>query len=173
MNPWNLPFQRWPLRHHLLLAILAVAAVGLGLQWWLAKTQSSLDKHRLDLLALQGQMGGQQAGTQPTARVDFTHHLPSLSRSHEVVNDISRFAQSEGVLITSMAVSPQAASVVDLGKVNFDLSATAEYKAAKAWLAELLGRYPSLGIQSMSMRAQASDPAKLEVRLSLVLFVKD
>lgn len=50
---------------------------------------------------------------------------------------------------------------------------TADYRAMRAWLAELLGRYPTLGIQNMTVRAQPNDQVRQETRVTLVFFVKN
>jgi hypothetical protein len=78
-----------------------------------------------------------------------------------------------GVKVLSMAIDSQAATSSELGRVQFNVSAQADYTNTKAWLAELLGRYPSLGIQSLAIRVHPTDPVRQEARVVLVLYVKD
>ena len=61
----------------------------------------------------------------------------------------------------------------ELGAVRFDIAAKANYGAAKAWLADALGRYPSIGIQTLMLQPAPAEPARQEVRVVLALFVKD
>jgi hypothetical protein len=70
-------------------------------------------------------------------------------------------------------VAPHAASDSELGRVQINVTGQAQYKDTKDWLAELMDRYPSLALQSLSLRAQANDPVRQDIRLTLVLVVKD
>ncbi len=173
MNPWNTPFRRWPLYHHVLLAsLLVVVVLGLG-RWWLLQAQGSFSTGQQYLHAIQGERDAAQGNKPSSAWRDPTHVLPSASRAEDVVRDIAKFAQSAGVRIASLAVAPQAASASEVGKVEFTLVAIAEYQATKAWLAELLARYPALGIHDLAMRPQPSNSLVQDIQLSLTLFVKD
>lgn len=143
----------------------------MGAQWWLVRDNALL-------LDMQSQRAALQTHIQalPKAAVappDFVQALPASSRVDDVSRDIGQFAKGLDVRVVSMAIDPQPLSTTELGKVQFNVSALADYKSAKSWLGELLGRYPSLGIQSMAVRASPTDMGRQEIRVVLVLYVKD
>lgn len=173
MNPRNIPFRRWPLYHHVLLASALVAVVFVLGWWWLLQTQTSFANGLRYLHTIRVDRGAAPGNKPGNVRRGLTHVLPSALHSEDVVRDITKFGQSLGVRIVSLAVAPQAASASEVGKVQFILVAVAEYQAAKAWLAELLARYPTLGIQTLAMRPQSNNPLAQDIQLSLTLFVKD
>lgn len=167
------PFQRWPLRHHILTASIAVTVLALG-GWWLTHTTASLsDTRNAQLQSLQTQLVAVREGNPDPPTGDFTQSLPLFSRSDDVVHELSRQAQVLGVQIASLSIAATEPNTRDIRKVQLNLTVSAEYRGIKAWLAEMLGRYPSLGIQSLSMRSLPNDPLRQEAQLSLVLFVKD
>jgi type IV pilus biogenesis protein CpaD/CtpE len=167
------PFQRWPLAYHALVAgLVAASLVSVG--WWYLQSQTTtLAALQSQRETLQNQVDIQRRAVPSTVQVDFARALPSVLRADEVQRDISRFAQTLGVQISSLSVQTRPPSTTEIGKVNFNLVAQADYTACKTWLAELLGRYPSLGVQNLSMHAQANEGIRQDIRLSLVLFVKD
>jgi hypothetical protein len=169
---WRLPFQRWPLQHHMLAAGLGVMALAAGGWWYLHKSQTALIVLQGEHLAAQRQLDLVPSQNKPREQTDFQTMLPGAARADDVVRDVNRFAQSLGVQINSLAVENRAGTVSELAKVQFNVVAQAEYKNAKTWLAELLARYPTLAVHSMSLRAQPNGGARQDVRVTLVLFVK-
>lgn len=169
----RIPFQRWPFRYHLLTASLTVASMAIG-GWWLTRHTSSLANERsTELQSLQVKLeAAGHRGLQKTPG-NFTESLPLVSRSDEVVNELSRQAQLLGVQISSLSVIASDPSASELRRVQFNLNASAEYKAAKTWLTEILSRYPSLGVQSLSIRGLPNDSVRQETQVSFVLYVKD
>ncbi len=169
----RLPFRRWPLHHHILLACLIVFGLAVGGLWWIKQSRFALVSLQYERQSVQGQLDVALRTVQPAVKLDFTQSLPTMARSDDVARDVSRFAQSLNVQITSLTVDPRAATPSELGRVQFNLTGQAAYKDTKAWLAELLSRYPSLAIQSLSLRTQPNDPVRQDVRVTLVLIVKD
>ena len=169
----RLPFRRWPLHHHILLACLIVLGMAAGSFWWIQQSRSALLTLQHERQSVQGQLDAALRSGPPIVKPDFTQSLPTLARSDDVARDIGRFAQPLNVQITSLTVDPRAATPSELGRVLFNLTGQAAYKDTKAWLAELLSRYPSLAIQSLSLRTQPTDPVRQDVRVTLVLVVKD
>ncbi len=169
----RIPFQRWPFRYHVLTASLVVAATLVG-GWWLTRHISSLANERsTELQSLQVQLqAARHKGLQKPSG-DFTQSLPLVSRSDEVVHELSRQAQLLGVQITSLSVIASDPSASELRKVQFNLNTNAEYRAIKTWLAEVQGRYPSLGIQSLSIRGLPNGSVRQETQVSFVFYVKD
>lgn len=169
---WRLPFQRWSLRYHALLAGLVVMALAAAGWWHLHKSQTAFTALRGEHLTAQRQLDEALEPKKPQEQPDFQTTLPGAARADDVVRDINRFAQSLGVQINSLSVENRAATVSELAKVQFNVAAQAEYKNGKAWLAELLARYPTLAVQSMSLRAQPNGVARQDIRVTVVLFVK-
>lgn len=167
----RVPFERWSVLSHVALAALLLIAIALG-GWW------RLQVDHADLFALQNQQKSLQAQMVglpgPVAvQANFAQSLPDLGRVDDVARDIGQFAKDLGVQVVSMAIDSQAPSPAEWGRVQFNVSAQAQYKNTKTWLAELLGRYPALGIQSVSIRAHPTDSTRQEVRVAMVLYVKD
>ncbi len=127
---------------------------------------TQLQSLQAQLTVLRGKSTGPLSG-------DFTQSLPLFSRSDDVVHELSRQAQVLGVQIASLSISATEPTNSDIRKVQLNLTASAEYRVIKAWLAEMLGRYPSLAIQSLSVRALPNDSQRQEAQLSFVLFVRD
>ena len=173
MNPWKLPFQRWSMFQHGLAAALLVGCVVIAANWLNSRAEAALAQGSRDLKSMKQQLAAPPSGPSHLSQRDFTHALPSGSRSHDVVHDISGYAQTSGVLIDSLTVEQRPGTAIDISNFQFSVTANAEYRAIKTWLAPLLARHPTLGVQSLSMRPLASESARLDLRLSLVFFVKD
>lgn len=172
LNPTT-PWRRWPWWQHTLAAALALAtlaAAGLELLRHVtasAQTQhNALDSAQRLLRDLQARQAALPAG-------NFTQHLPPASSADDVARDLARFAEVGRVQVQSLTLQPQPATPRELGKVQFNVSASADYVALKAWLAELLGRYPALAVLTLTLRSAPNDGARLTSQVSLVLWVKD
>ena len=99
-------------------------------------------------LASAGATGvGAAAAPLPAANPFAT--LPPRVRADDVVRDAGREAQMLGLAISTLSVAQQAASPREWGRVTFTVAASGEYRAAKAWLAAVLARYPSLAVQTL------------------------
>jgi Tfp pilus assembly protein PilO len=172
---WSRPISRWPLAVHACVAVvllLAVWGVGYGVlknaRHELAKANSSLDT-----LQAQARQNSAAVVAKPMeVPPNFTHSLPSREAADAVVRDMGRHAQSLGLTLGALTVVHQASTARELGKVQLTLTANGEYAKAKAWLAELLARYPSLAVQTLSARA-AAEATRQEWQLVLALYVKD
>jgi HAMP domain-containing protein len=169
------PFSRWPLLVHFACAAgvvaLAVLAAWAGVLRAQQRTVALRQQVAAQELVQQQRATALQAAT--TALPDFTHSLPERTVADDVLRDMGRHAASQGVSLGAIAVSHQEPSLRELGKVQFTVTANAQYPKAKAWLAELLARYPSLAVQTLSVRAgSAADVARQEWQTVLTLYVK-
>lgn len=173
MLDWRLPFRRWRLTHHALLAALALLCVAALGGWLLQRATRTLATLQVQQQTLNQalQSGANLAQNGPGG--DFVGQLPSRLRTDELSRDIGAFAQVAGVDISALVLDTRDASSHELGRVQFNVTAQAEYKATKAWLAELLARYPALGVQSLALNAPPNESTRQEVRLVLVWYVKD
>jgi hypothetical protein len=155
------------------MACLIVGSAAAGEWWWLQKLKRTLTSRQDDHRTAQIELKAAQRSVPEVVKKSFVDALPSVQQTDEVARDIGRFAQTLGVQIASLFVQVRAPSAREVGKVQFNLAAQADYSSAKAWLAELLARYPSLSVQSLSIRAQPNNAARQDIQLTLVLFVKD
>lgn len=168
----NTPWQRWPNAAHLSLAFALIAIV-CAIAWSAINTiYSRIRTSQDELQTAQKQLLAIRQSARELSQTNFTHGLPQATRSDDVIRDMTRSAQSLGIQISSLTVQTQPRSERELGKIQYQLSMTADYRSTKTWLAELLGRYPTLGIQNMTMRAQPNEPTRQETRATLVFFVK-
>lgn len=169
----RLPFRRGLIHQHAFLAAGAVCVVAFVCWWHLDTAAAGLSALQQEGAVVQRQLVASQAASPQAVQPSLIHALPNISRADDVARDIGRFAQPLGVRIASLNVQTHAGTTTELAKVQFNLAAQADYTAAKAWLAELLGRYPTLAVQSLSIRASANEAPTQELRLGLVLWVKD
>lgn len=170
---FRLPFQRWRVLYHVLAAVVFLGLVVMTGWWYLQTSQSRLDALHTETKLLQNQLENANFALVPQLSSDFGQTLPSITTSDDVARDFGRFAQTLGVQITSLSVERRPASAGELSKVQFNVVAQAEYRASKAWLAQLLSRYPSLSIQSLSLRGAANDASRQDVRATFLLFAKE
>ncbi len=169
------PFRRWPFAVHALLAlacVLLVGAVGYGLNKQ-AKNRWLASENTLKALQSEARLADARAAQAAAPSIDFTDGLPSRSTVDDVVRDIGRFAQSQALGLGALTIAHQTPTARELGRVQLTLSAVGEYAKTKAFMAELLARYPSLAVQSLTVRAGATDSAAQEWQWLLVLYTKD
>ncbi len=173
MHFLHIPARRWPLFQHGLMACALLVVMGLGCALW-------LDHAGKQTLALQTEITQQQElldaaslRASPMVSQDFSQSMPPLHRRDALARDISRFAKDLGVQINTLSTETRPATALEVAKVQFNLSLQADYRASKEWLSSLLARYETLAVQSISIRSQAGDALKHEIRISLVFYAKD
>lgn len=152
---------------------LLVVGVAATVWWGIQQEQAALGSRNREFQTLKSQLETSRTIAQQSASGNFTLALPLTAQSDDIVRDMSRLAGSLGVQIASLTVQMQQASTRELGQIQYHLAMNADYRATKSWLAHLLGRYAALSIQTLTVRAIPNDPARQEVRVTLVLFVKD
>lgn len=173
MNPWRLPAKRWSILQHMLLASLLVLGVAAASWIWGQVSRNALSASRAELLELRSQQKSvQRASTSPSS-TSLAQTLPGARQSEDIVREIGRSAQALGVKVVSLSIEPRAATATEFGRVQFSLVVSAQYRAVKSWIAELLSRYPRLGVASMSMQNSANDPSQLDISMIMVLITKD
>lgn len=173
MQLFRIPFRRWPLWFHIAVACLILIAIAAGGWKFVRNATASLHARNAELQSQQTRLQTLQRAELKPIQGNFVNSFPPISRSDDVVRDMSRHAQSMNIQIASLAIATSEPSSSELRKVQYSLTATGDYRSVKAWLSEMLGRYPSLGVQTLSMRGLPSDAFRQEAQLVLVLFVKD
>lgn len=172
MPGYRIPLSQWPLRRHItvaatLVVVLILAVLALGR--WQASQQQAVQTHTA---ALQQELQQFQQQHSTSTPPDLFSTLPTASRSDDITRDIARFAQTHGVQISTVGIEVRKASETQWPQHLFQVSAQCAYPACKAWLAELLDRYPSLTVQSLSIQSNPQSPVQLELRASLAWFVR-
>jgi hypothetical protein len=168
-------FSRWSLLAHLGLALALLVLMYALMQGALMLSQQLLLASENALNVLQAQArdaSARDAAITNTQPLDFTHGLPTQSTIDDVVRDLGRFAQTQGLKPGALNIAHQAATNRELGKTQLTLTLQGEYGKSKAFLAELMARYPSLAVQTLSVRA-GTDRARQEWQLVLALYTKD
>ena len=104
---------------------------------------------------------------------DFTQLLGRPSDRGVILRDISRFAQTTSLQLSSLSVQSQTGSEREFGSIQLAVATSGSYSPTKAWLTELLKRYPFMSIQAMAFRAQPSDSSHIEATFSLTVFIEN
>jgi hypothetical protein len=149
---------------------MAMAGVA-GLLMYTAAERAN--KQQAELRALETRLQILLQDEKKRASSNFIQNLPLASSADEVVRDMGRHAQAMKIQMASLSIAVSDPSPALIRKVQFNLSASGDYTSMKNWLAEMLGRYPSLGVQTLSLRGLPNDALRQEIQLALVLFVRD
>jgi Tfp pilus assembly protein FimT len=169
------PFSYWPVAVHISLACVLVLLVFGVTKTLASKERRQLAGSKTQLAALVKQARSDalaESNISVQAAPDFTQSLPNRNVADDVVRDMGRNAATIGVNLGAVTVVHQDASARELGKVQFTVTANAEYGRAKTWLAELLARYTSLAVQTLSVRASAGEGSRQDWQLVFTLYVK-
>lgn len=173
MHLFSLPPSKWPWYFHAAGACLTVTAM-IGVAGLLVySTANEADKQRQELRALETRLQALLQDDKKRHSGNFMQALPLASSADEVVHDMGRHAQALKIQVASLSIAVADPLPGLIRKVQFNLTASGEYASMKDWLAAMLGRYPSLGVQALSLRGLPSDALRQEIQLVLVLFVRD
>ena len=96
--------------------------------------------------------------------------MPLLERHQleQVVADLGQFASARSLRLGSLQLE-YSQPAKGLLQVRFRTTVAGDYPGIKSWLGELLAGYPSLALQSLSMRAEDGRPLEAAVALNLYL----
>lgn len=175
-------FQKLEFKWHIALSFGALVCAALVSYWIHAKQRTDLIKAKAELQAVQNEvknkktlvtLGGLNNADDLNSKKNFKDLLSNNSKSDEVVREMSRLAAAKGIGLASLKIAPTAATASELGKVQYNVTMKTDYYLFKGWLSGLLGRYPALGVNTMSIRGVSTDSTKQDINLSLLLYVKD
>lgn len=164
---------RVPWVFHFLAATACVLAVGGGiwkLHGGLAKRAHVLG---VEQRSLEKQLTELKSRPAPPPAMEFHQTLPLSRGSDDLVRFLSTQARTLNVQVVALSVQRSSASTVELGRVQFQLSVRGTYAAVKTLIGDLLGRYPSLGIQTLNLKPRAQDAMQTEAEMLLVWYVRD
>ncbi len=161
-----------PLWLHTVLAAIVLTAVYFVAAYCLTQAGQKQVALHSDIQQLNSQIARMQFKAPDIVRKDFSQTLPSNEISDAVVRDMTGFAQTQGISLSSLVVVPQSANTQKLGSVQYNLNAAGTYLSTKAWLGDMLARYPSLSLQSMTVTGSSSEPSKQEYQLVLMQYLK-
>jgi hypothetical protein len=155
------------------LAALCVLAGGLAAWELRAHLTNRLHHQRIELAALEQQLLVLQSKPAVVPPESFTTSLPPGRSSDDLVKFLSTQAKNLNVQVNALSVQRSSATPTELGRVQFQVSLTGTYGAVKSLFANMLGRYPSLGIQTLSWRAKPQQVGSSEAEVFLVWYVRD
>lgn len=169
----RLPFERWPIPLHLggIAVMLAVVA---ALSWgWARHKQQQLVRQTAEWSALRVRLQGMQVPV-PSSSAQLASQLPAAKDVQNVLRDIVGWAKTHALHIESLEVHSTASTPQTWGYISIPMSVQAEYAPFKAWLADLLARYPGLTVQTLTVHpAVASGSGPVEAQLTMQVFVRD
>ncbi|WP_294772599.1 type 4a pilus biogenesis protein PilO [uncultured Rhodoferax sp.] len=172
MKLFKVPFRYWPLAQHFWLALAFLALLCAAGAGGIHLLEKHLQTQQAELDQLQSRLAEARKTPPPSAIEQFEKALPSPQVAEAVARDITAFAAEANVQLSSVQIEHQASKPSDYATVLYQISAKGEYKQTKQWIAELLGRYETLGIKSLSLQALANEAARQELRMTLVLYVR-
>jgi len=162
----GVPIARWPLLAHATCALIVVAACSTAAYVW---ERAVAKRHAAASTLLQHAEAEFRSASNHTATAEAPLPLADASRLDDFLRDLGQLATERSVRINSLNVGhSRATSDVRQAEVNAQL--VADYTATKAWLSEVLARYPSVALHSLSMRA--AEGGQLETTVSLRLYMR-
>jgi hypothetical protein len=168
-------YRSWSLARHALVVIALLA--GLALLAWSILTQQRLQllNQQTELAQLERALKALSTQTVPPVRnePDFTQRWPQRDEINAVVRFLGSLAQQHQVSLGQMTLSHTASSAQAAGRVDIALTMNGTYASGKLLLAELLSRYPSLALQSLTAAPRSGDASRIDWTLALTLYVKD
>lgn len=175
-------FQRLEFKRHIALSLGVLLCLVFVGYWVHAKQLSGLINAKAELQAVQNELKARNAtdklsrnghieNTNP--KKSFAELLSSNVKSDEVVREMSKLAAGKGIGLESLKIVPTAATASELGRVQYNVTMKTDYYLFKGWLGGLLGRYPALGVNTLSVRGNSTDNTRQDINLSLLLYVKD
>lgn len=114
-----------------------------------------------------------QAALPSLNKPDYTQRWPQRDEVNAVVRFLGALAQQHQVNLGQMTLSHAPSSAQAAGRVDISLSMNSAYASSKQVLSELLNRYPSLALQSLTAVSRSGDSSRIDWTLALTLYVKD
>ena len=127
----------------------------------------------MELAALERQQAELQSRPAALPIQSFNATLPLSRGSDDLVQFLSTQSKALNVQISAVSIQRSSASASELGRVQLHASIRGTYAAIKSLLGDLLARYPSLGAQTVNLRASAQATTQAEAEVTLVWYVKD
>ena len=113
------------------------------------------------------------SSAQTVVEPNFTQRLPQREAIQQIVRFLGTLAQQHQVTLGQLTLTHASSSEQSLGRVDIAMSMSGPYAGGKQVLSELLSRYPSLGVQSVTAVPRPSDAGRIDWSVSMSLYVKD
>lgn len=163
---------QWPWHWHAGAMVVVLAVVGGLVLGWLRYQQRQQASLAAEIERVREQVAG--VGTpRPNPSDWLGEQVPTAQAADQVVRDMVAWAQAQGMQLGAVEVQAVPATASTWGAVQFSVTATGGYAGVKAWLGDLLGRYPGLMVQSLAMRPSTVAQRTVELQASLQLVVRD
>jgi type II secretory pathway pseudopilin PulG len=168
-------YRSWSLRRHVVVSVILLAGIVL-LAWMVGSQQRrQLVNQQIELAQLEQSLRALSTQAAPPARnePDFTQRWPQRDEVNAVVRFLGTLAQQFQVNVGQITLAHTASSAQAVGRVDIAVAMNGTYAGGKTLLAELLGRYPSLALQSLTATPRSGDASRIDWTLALTLYVKD
>lgn len=147
-----------------------------GMTWKFLDSQTSqLASLQEELKPIQLRLSSERLQTIQLSVMEpnFTERWPKRNEIDSQLNYLNRLARTLRVSVGQMTFMHVADDGQTTGRVDISLNLSGSYISTKQLLAELLGRYPTLVVQSLSVVPRSGDVSGTDWKLRLTLFVKD
>jgi len=98
--------------------------------------------------------------------------LAEASTVDDILRDFGEFGKANAVTMGAVTIERDVEAAPEFNQIRITAKASGEYIRLKSWLTELLARYPSLVLSTLSLRRTAPDSSQVEATLSLSLYLK-
>jgi hypothetical protein len=158
---------------------MLMGAFALGASAWLNLRSAWALESQTDALQVPGPVADNRDATpvqlpEPVLPLELRG---ARADSAEVLARLQSAAERTNVLITRVDVSAPVAGPPGWERMSFRVSASAEYAAAKAWLAEVQARVPAANVVQLRLERKENAPTaahttRLEVTAMLALWLR-
>ena len=165
-------FRSWSIWKYVAVSAVGVVASFVGAAFVTERSQGvNLDRlQRLDSIQKELRASG------PSVLVaDSEFNTSPLQKSpsvEDVSRDVVQFGQSNGVQIKNIRVQPKRKMGDTTAQAVYEINASANYASFKYWMGDLMSRYPTMAVSTLSMQPSTVDPQKLDTNMTLTVFVE-
>jgi hypothetical protein len=137
--------------------------------------QQNLQKEQAQLATAQAELAQyrQTVSVASPSNQSTAPELPALPKAiavNQLVGDMTRLAQHHRVQLVNLTIEATASSAQAVAQRQITMQVKADYAGLKAWMGEMLARYPWLAVKSFS--GQSTDSG-LDINMAWVLYVQD
>lgn len=168
-------YRAWSPVQHCVIASILLASIVLLASSMVSAQRTQLLNQQEKLTQMEQSLKIASAHAEPliAREPDFTQRWPQRDEINGVVRFLGALAQQHQANLGQMTISHTASSSQAAGRVDILVSINSTYSSGKQILSELLGRYSSLALQTLTTAPRSGDAARIEWTLALTMYVKD
>jgi hypothetical protein len=172
LKHWQVPLAYWPLSVHGLMCVSIALLTGLIAAYAQGYNSTKLRALQAQSSAMQMRLAAQVSPDTTFIAQDWQQRLPQTNQTDDLLRDVVRYARDYGVQIATLTVERLQPSSLQLGRMQINISGLAPYMSTKAWLSDVLGRYPALTVSAFALQAIPSDVARQDLHVSLCFYIR-